>query len=151
MRPIELTIEIDRPAEQVWAGLIDWPTHGAWMPMTKVEVVGGGAGHGDGERIVARTGLGPLGFADRMTITEWDPPRRLAVDHTGRLIKGTAWFEVQPLSERRSRVVWCEALVAPFGAPGRLLTPFLSLGTRVVIGWALWRYNRYLARTQART
>ncbi len=53
MRPIELTVEIDRPAEQVWAGLIDWPTHGAWMPLTKVEVVGGGAGHGEGERIVA--------------------------------------------------------------------------------------------------
>jgi hypothetical protein len=116
------------------------------MPLTKVQVVGGGAGQGNGERIVARTGLGPLGVADCMTITEWDPPRRLSVDHTGRMIKGTAWFEVQPLAANRTRVVWCEDLVPPFGPVGRVLAPFLSVGTRVVIGLALRRYARGLDR-----
>src|SRR5689334_20028184 len=114
MRPIELTVDIDHPAERVWAGLVDWPTHGSWMPMTTVAVVGGGPGQGKGERIEAKTGLGPLGVLDKMTITEWDPPRRLTVDHTGRMIQGTAWFEVQPLGETRARVVWREDLVPPF-------------------------------------
>jgi len=151
MRPIELTVEIDHPADRVWAGLVDWPTHAAWMPLTKVEVVGGGAGHGEGERIVAWTGFRPLAVADRMTITEWAPPRRLAVLKTGRLLKGTAWFEVHPLDERRSRLVWCEDLVPPFGAAGRLLAPFLALGTRAVIGLALRRYARTLDRSRTRT
>lgn len=147
MRPIELSVEIDRPADEVWAGLIDWPSHAAWMPLTKVEVVGGGAGHGDGERIIGWTGFRPLAIADRMTITEWAPPQRLAVIKTGRMLKGSAWFEVHPLGATSSRVVWCEALVAPFGTPGKVLTPFLSIGTRAVIGLALRRYRRYLRRT----
>ena len=39
-----------------------------------------------------------------------------------------------------------EALVQPFGAAGRLLSPFLSVGTRVVIGLALRRYAKTLDR-----
>src|SRR5262249_6189059 len=143
MRPIELAVEIDHPAEAVWAGLVDWSTHPAWMPLTSVEVVGGGAGHGKGERIVARTGIGPLAVAHSMTIREWAPPRRLTVEHTGRMIKGSASFEVQPLGEARTRVVWCEDLVAPFGAAGRLLAPVLSVSTRAMIGVALRRYARW--------
>ncbi|MBA3744854.1 SRPBCC family protein [Sporichthya sp.] len=149
MRPIELSVDIDLPADRVWAGLVDWPSHAAWMPLTKVEVVGGGAGRGEGERIIGWTGFRPLAIADRMTITAWDPPRRLDVVKTGRMLKGTAWFEVQPLGADRSRVRWCEALVPPFGAPGRLLTPFLSIGTRVVIGLALRRFARYAVRAEA--
>jgi hypothetical protein len=150
MRPIELTVTVDHPAERVWAGLVDWPTHAAWMPLTTVQVVGGGPGQGLGERIVATTGIGPLGVADRMTITEWSPPRRLAVDHTGRLIRGTAWFELQPIGADRTRIVWCEALVPPFGALGRVFSPFLSIGTRAVIGLALRRYRRTLDRAASR-
>jgi hypothetical protein len=149
VRPIELSVEIDRPATQVWAGLVDWPAQGAWMPMTKVEVVGGGPGHGLGERIVAWTGVRPLAVADRMTISEWDPPRRLTVTKTGRVLQGSAWFEVVALSEGRSRLTWCEDLTPPFGAAGRVLSPFLSVGTRAVIGLALRRYARYLTKIGA--
>ena len=147
MRAIELSVDIDLPAERVWAGLVDWPSHAAWMPLTKVEVIGGGTGHGVGERFIGWTGFRPLAIADRMTITRWEPPRRLDVIKTGRLLKGTAWFEVQPLGEHRSRVVWCEALVPPFGTPGRLLTPFLAVGTRAVIGLALRRFARFAVRS----
>lgn len=149
MRPIELSVDIELAADRVWAGLVDWPSHAGWMPLTKVEVVGGGAGHGQGERIIGWTGFRPLAIADRMTITAWDPPRRLDVVKTGRMLKGTAWFEVQSLGADRSRVRWCEELVPPFGAPGRLLSPFLSIGTRVVIGLALRRFARYAVRAEA--
>lgn len=150
MREIELSVEIDLPAEQVWAGLVDWERQGDWMPATKVEILGGGAGHGEGERIVAWTGLRPFAVADRMTITEWAPPRRAAVVKTGRVLKGAAWFEVRPLGAGGCRVVWCEALTPPFGALGRLLGPFLSVGTRVVIGLALRRFARWVVREAAR-
>ncbi len=150
MREIELSVDIELPAEQVWACLVDWRRQGDWMPATKVEVIGGGAGHGEGERIVAWTGRRPLAVADRMTITEWDPPRRAAVVKTGRMLKGAAAFEVHSLGEGRARVVWCEALTPPFGAPGRLLGPLLSVGTRVVIGVALRRFARWAVREAAR-
>ncbi|GAA0606503.1 hypothetical protein GCM10009547_05570 [Sporichthya brevicatena] len=149
MRPIELSVDIDLPAERVWAGLVDWESHAEWMPLTHVEVVGGGAGHGEGEKFIGWTGFRPLAIADRMTITRWDPPHRLDVVKTGRLLKGNAWFEVRSLGERRSRVVWCEDLVPPFGAPGRLLTPFLSIGTRAVIGLALKRFARFAVCSEA--
>jgi hypothetical protein len=32
---------------------------------------------------------GPAGFTDTMKITEWDPPRRCVVRHTGRAVRGT--------------------------------------------------------------
>lgn len=149
MREIELSVEVDLPAERVWAGLVDWPRQGDWMPATKVEVVGGGAGHGVGQRIVAWTGFRPLAIADRMTVTEWDPPRRAAVTKTGRMLQGDAWFEVRPLGPDRCRVLWCEALVPPFGRAGRVLSPFLSVGTRVVIGLALRRFGRWVVRDAA--
>lgn len=149
MREIELSVEVDLPAGRVWAGLVDWARQSEWMPGTTVEVVGGGDGHAPGERIVAWTGIRPLAVADRMTITEWDPPRRAAVVKTGRVLRGAASFEVRALSETRSRVLWCEALVPPFGPPGRLLSPFLTVGTRAVIGLALRRFARWVTADAA--
>jgi hypothetical protein len=51
-------------------------------------------GHGVGAELVARTGAGPVGFADTMVITEWDPPHRCVVRHTGRVVRGSGSFEV---------------------------------------------------------
>lgn len=148
MRKIELGVDVEASAEHTWAALVDWKGQEAWMPATRVDVVGGGPGHGVGERIVAYTGIGRVAVADRMTITAWDPPRRAEVAKTGRLLKGGAFFEVRPLGPDRARVTWTEALTPPFGAPGRALGPFLSVGTRAVIGLALRRFARHAASTR---
>jgi hypothetical protein len=142
----ELTVSVDLPAsqQQVWDALVDWPTQGEWMPATTVRVVAGD-GRGVGGRIEARTGLGPVGVLDRMTITEWQPPRRCAVQHTGRVIRGAAWFEVLPLGERRSRLLWTERLVAPFGLPDAVVSLLLRPATAVVIRTALRRLIRHVA------
>ncbi|MGQ0624875.1 MAG: SRPBCC family protein [Sporichthyaceae bacterium] len=149
MREIELSVEIEAPAQQVWAALVDWSSQGQWMPATAVQVVGDGPGHEVGAQIVAYTGVRPLRIADRMTVTQWDPPRRCAVHKSGRMLKGSAWFEVRELSPSRSALIWCEALIPPFGAPGRLLAPGLSVGTRLVIGLALRRFSRWVTRRGA--
>jgi hypothetical protein len=58
-----------------------------------------------------------------MVITEWDPPRRCVVRHTGRVVRGLGIFEVTgrgPGSEFR----WTERLQLPWplsGWLGRLL------------------------------
>jgi hypothetical protein len=64
------------------------------------------------------------------------------VRHTGKVVRGSGSFEVQPLGERRSRVVWSEWVDLPFGAIGRLGWPVV----KVVVGAGLRLSLRRLAR-----
>ena len=59
-----------------------------------------GPGHGQRRprgrrRDPAGTGIGPLAVVDTMEITGWDPPHGAYVRHLGRLVRGTAAFEVR--------------------------------------------------------
>lgn len=103
------------PAERLFEVLTDWPRHGEWMPFTRAE-----GGHEVGAEIRGWTGIGPVGFADTMTITEWTPGRRVAVRHTGRLVRGEACFETVPLPGGGGTVVWAERLELPLGPLGRV-------------------------------
>lgn len=138
MREMVFGIDVRGSQQAVWDALVDWERQGTWMPLTRLEVLDGGPGLGT--RIVARTGLGPLGVADRMTVTAWDPPRAATVTKTGRVMRGSAAFEVLPVSAGESRVVWREALEVPFGVWGRPLGPLLALGTRAFFSYALRRF-----------
>jgi carbon monoxide dehydrogenase subunit G len=130
-------IDVDAPPERVWAVLTDWARQGEWMLATDVRTVGGAA-QGVGGRLAARTGL-PLpggrhvGLLDTMVITKWDPPRLVEVQHTGRIVRGPAIFEVERRGER-TRLTWTERLYPPFGYLGelgwRLARPFVVAGIR---------------------
>src|SRR3984957_7602663 len=54
-------------------------------------------GQGLGATVVGWTGVGPVGFTDTMVVSEWDPPLRCVVRHTGRLVRGSGTFEVIPV------------------------------------------------------
>jgi carbon monoxide dehydrogenase subunit G len=101
------------PPEQAWRAVVDWPRQDQWMLATRVR-----GGHGAGAQVVARTGVGPLGFTDTMVITHWEPPRRCVVAHTGRVIRGTGVFEVVPAGAG-SELRWTERVESPFAAAGR--------------------------------
>ncbi|CCH28196.1 SRPBCC family protein [Actinosynnema sp. NPDC047251] len=119
MTRLELTVPVDAPAETTWAAVTDWARQGEWMLGTRVRVTAGD-GRGVGTELSAFTGLGPIGFTDTMRVTEWDPPYRCAVQHTGRFVRGTAEFRVVPHGER-SEFVWSEDIPALLGlafAPG---------------------------------
>ncbi|MGY1813744.1 SRPBCC family protein [Blastococcus sp. SYSU D00820] len=142
-------IEIEAPAERVWAALTDWTRQGEWMLATDVETVGGPA-QGIGGRLAARTGIPwrrgrHLGVLDTMVITEWQPPERVVVQHTGRIVRGPGIFEVEPQGER-SVFVWTERLYLPFGLLGQvgwpLARPFVVLGVRL----SLRRFAAFAAR-----
>jgi hypothetical protein len=105
---------VDAPAEELFQMLTDWERHAEWMPLTRAE-----GGHEVGARLAGWTGIGPLGFLDTMVITEWRPGRRVAVRHTGRLVRGDAWFEMGPLPGGGSSIVWAERLDLPLGPLGK--------------------------------
>jgi carbon monoxide dehydrogenase subunit G len=142
-------IDVDAPPERVWAVLTDWARQGEWMLATDVRTVGGPA-QGVGGRLAARTGL-PLpggrrvGLLDTMVITKWEPPRLVEMQHTGRIVRGPAIFEVEPRDEGAT-VTWTERLYPPYGYLGelgwRLVRPAAVAGIR--------RSLRRLAETAAR-
>ncbi|GAA2076000.1 SRPBCC family protein [Actinomadura alba] len=120
-------------AERTFEVLTDWDRHGEWMPFTTAR-----GGHEVGATLEGRTGAGPIGFLDTMIITEWRDGRRVAVRHTGRLVRGEAWFETTPLPEGGCVVVWAEHLDLPLGPLGRvgwvvigpIARAFMRLGLR---------------------
>lgn len=124
MRTVELVlaVDIDATPDATFEALVDWARQGEWMLGTSVKPTHAD-GRGVGGRISAFTGLGPLGFTDTMEITAWDPPRRCDVVHTGRIVRGTGSFEVEPLAGDRSRFIWREEIDLPFGVLGRLGWP----------------------------
>ncbi|TDC63060.1 SRPBCC family protein [Actinomadura sp. GC306] len=120
------------PAGRVFDVLTDWPRHGEWMPFTRAE-----GGDKVGDEIRGWTGVGPVGFLDTMVITDWRDGRRVAVRHTGRVVRGEAWFKVIP-EGTGSRIVWAERVDLPLGPLGRagwivagpVVKAFMTLGLR---------------------
>src|SRR5260370_16875444 len=112
-------IEVAAAPEEVWRAVVDWPGQHRWMLGTRVQ-----GGQGPGATVTARTGVGRLGFTDTMVITEWDPPRRCVVQHTGHLVRGDGIFEVTPPGTA-SEFRWTEPLDLPPPPPGRLVSRLL--------------------------
>lgn len=140
--PFDVTAQVTVAADptRVWQAAVDWPSQHRWIPATRVH-----GGQGLGARVTGRTGLGPAGFTDPMVITEWDPPRRCAVRHTGRLVRGLGIFEVIPrgaVSEFR----WAEHLQLPLPpAAGRPVALLLGPLARGALALSLRRFARLLA------
>lgn len=138
---ISVDVVVDAPPPLVWEAVTDWPRQSEWMIGTTVRATDlGGVGVGGG--LEAWTGLGPVGLLDTMVITEWDPPWRCVVRHTGSVIKGLGVFEVLALPGGRSRFVWAEELDLPLGAIGRMAWPFVRPG----FAWGVRRSLQQLAR-----
>ena len=148
MTSVEAVVDVAAPAERVWAALVDWPTHGDWLPLTTVRVTSQRP-DGVGASFVARTGVGPLAFDDPMVVTEWQPPARgrrgrCVVRKTGRVLLGSATLEVDPLGPRRSLVVWREDVEVAPRALGRCLAPVIRAGGRPALRVALGRLVRQI-------
>ena len=126
--PLHITSRVLVPAdpERVWHLAMDWSRQREWMWGTQVR-----GGTGAGAEVVARTGIGPAGFADTMVITEWDPPRRCVVRHTGRIVRGLGIFEVAGRGAQ-TEFRWTEQLQLPWPLSGRLgrwtIAPVARLG-----------------------
>jgi len=137
--PLEIAARVTVAAEPAatWRVAVDWPRQREWIWATRVS-----GGHGTGAEVTGRTGIGPIGFTDPMVITEWDPPRRCVLKHTGRVVRGTGIFEVAPHGPG-SQFRWVEHLQLPVPpAVGRLAGPVIT----PVAEWALRSSLRRFAR-----
>ncbi|PWI14564.1 Immediate-early protein 2 [Streptomyces sp. Act143] len=127
------------PLAETWRRLTDWPRHGDVVPLTRVTVETPGP-TAVGTVFVARTGVGPLAFDDRMEVTVWRPPVDGApgfcrLEKRGRVVTGWAEIEVTPGPGGRSRVVWQEQLGIRL-LPG-VVDPVVRGASRYVFGRAV--------------
>jgi hypothetical protein len=144
-----VTFQLERtvplPLEEAWRRLTAWPRHGDVVPLTRVTVVTPGPTR-EGTVFVARSGVGPLAFDDRMEVTVWCPPAEdepglVRLEKRGRIVLGWAEIEVRPGPGGRARVLWREELrLRPLPS---LFDPVLRTAAQVVFGRAA---NRLLRR-----
>ena len=94
--PLRVTAQVHVRADphDVWNLMTDWSRQHEWIWATQVR-----GGQGLGATVVGWTGIGPFGFTDTMIISEWDPPLRCVVRHTGPMVRGSGIFEVIPVGE----------------------------------------------------
>ena len=125
----------------VWADLSRLETHVEWMSDARsLEFLTDTRG-GVGTRFRVATRIGPLRTSDVMTVTEWDPPHRMAVSHDG-LFTGNGRFTLDAVAGG-TRFEWHEAIRFPWYLGGRLG----ALAARPALE-AIWRRN--LRRLAAR-
>lgn len=123
--------------EAVWAHLEDIATHTEWMADAVAIDFLTDQRRGAGVRFACRTRVGPLRTTDLMEITEWSPPSRMGVRHTG-AVSGEGRFELQATgpASGSTTLTWHETLHFPwwFGGPlgARLARPLLR---------RIWRGN----------
>lgn len=111
------------PPDVVWRLITDWERQGDWMLEARDFVVTTAHREGIGVEAEATVRIGGITTRDRVRITDWDPPRRLSLEHLG-WVSGTGDLVLVPLGPGRTRVVWREAFRAPrlgrLGPLGRL-------------------------------
>lgn len=139
-------VAVPAPAHRVWEALTAWDRQSEWVMLTRVYATDL-AGRAVGGGLTAVTGIGPITlFTDPMVITEWSPPRLCRVRHAGRVVRGTASFEVSAQGPGQSIVTWSEHIVPPFGRLGEALwpvvEPFVAWGLRrSLLRFAAWAPN----------
>jgi hypothetical protein len=150
-----VTREVRAPALELWDLIVDWPRHGAWVPLTSMKVDDLG-GHGVGSTFVGRTAIGRLGFDDVMRVVAWRPPTgdtvgRVRIMHEGSVVGGVAEIEVRPVTSSRCTVTWWEDVVLLPGLPSSLAKTVALLGgpANVLAGRMIFGRVLRLASDQA--
>ena len=149
MPTLELRQHIVADVDVVWDAVVDWPAQGEWMLGTSVRVTDGD-GESVGSALAAYSGVRPVGFLDTMVITEWDPPRRCVVRHTGRVVRGDGVFVVVPDGPAASVFVWREELELPLGILGRVAWPVVKWPFALGVKYSLVRLGRRCEARQRR-
>jgi carbon monoxide dehydrogenase subunit G len=131
------SILIQAPPDHVWEVLADWRRYAEWMPdVAWVRLRGPERDVGLELDVKTKVfGLVPL-VTDRIRVTAWEPPRRMAVAHLG-LVYGAAEWRLEP-AEGGTRFWWREDVHM---RPGRLGDLALTV---------YWPFQRMLFRRSMR-
>ncbi len=111
---------------RVWDVLTDWERQASWMPdVAWIRLVG--SERRLGAQLEVRTKVFGIPLAtDRVRVTAWEPPRRLAIDHVG-VVVGIGEWDLEATGAG-TRFIWYESF--------RMPPPVLG-------GLALWLYSPY--------
>jgi len=111
--PIRSLVVIDAPIDRVWAVLADIEGQTRWMhEMKSVRLLTPGP-VGVGTRGEATVRVFGIATTDPVSITEFQPPTRFAIEHEGSFA-GTGLITLEPGADGTTTIVrWEESLVAP--------------------------------------
>jgi hypothetical protein len=131
---VEAFTVVPAPPELVWQTLLRWEDQPRWMRDADSVRVVGSRREGVGVRIAVRTRVLSIPvFTERLEVTEWDPPRRLALAHRS-VVRGTGIWTLEP-ARGGTRLRWTEDLELPVPILGELvLRAYRPLLRRVIRG-----------------
>lgn len=119
-KPIVVTESIARSVQEVWEVVADLESQPRWMTDALEVRVTTGRPYGVGTKAIVPTKIAGFRVEDRMTITEWEEGRRIAVRHKG-AVTGVADITLEPQGESLALVRWTEELDLPWGRFGEFL------------------------------
>jgi carbon monoxide dehydrogenase subunit G len=104
---VSASVHLGASPEEVWRRLTAWEEQARWMRDVEDIRVLSATREGIGAAIAVRTRVlnVPL-FTDRLEVTLWDPPLRLAMAHRG-LVRGTGDWRLEP-EAAGTRFTWTE-------------------------------------------
>ena len=130
---LEMETTVPAPPEVVWRLITDWERQGDWMLEASDFVVTSPHREGVGVEAEATIKIAGIKTRDKVRVTGWDPPRRLAIEHLG-WVSGAGEIYVVPSGPGRSHLFWREELYPPLGLLGALgLTVFKPLMRRIFV------------------
>lgn len=118
---IEVVIDLPTPPDVVWEYVSDLRRGTEWMADAVSIELTTDSTSGVGTAFECVTKVGPLKTTDLMTVTEWEPPRVLTVEHSGS-VTGSGRFTLDPTDEG-TRLRWSEHLTLPLRFGGALAEP----------------------------
>jgi hypothetical protein len=130
---IETSETLPGPQDVVWALITDWENLSDWMLEASHFVVLSDHREGLGVEAEATIKIGGISTRDKVIVSGWEPPKRLAIDHLG-WVAGRGEMHLTPLDGDRTHLFWREELIPPqsLGGLGALgLTGFKPFMRRI--------------------
>lgn len=134
MQSVKVSVDIAAPLWEVWHAAADLAAHVQWMTDVESIEFGAGARQGAGTEMRVATRIGPFRTTDVMTITDWEPPRRISVLHHG-FFTGRGEFDISAVGAA-TRFTWTEEIDFPWRVGG----PIAAIFARPVLT-LIWRRN----------
>ena len=136
----EIQVPMRASLSEVWLALIDWASHGDWIPATRSRILNGEGGLGT--EFEAVSGYGPLALVDRMRVATFEPERAsVGIEKVGPVLGGVAGFTLTEVPEG-CVVSWYERVTVPH-LPGAL-APIAGRVGAVMFRWAIRRLDAML-------
>ena len=136
MGRITVSTLIAAPLSRVWAEVEPVERHVDWMADAVAIRFKTDQTRGVGTEFFCDTKVGPIKLVDEMTITAWEPEKRMGVRHTG-VVTGTGEFTLEAVDANTTRFTWTETLVFPWWLGG----PLGALVGGQLVMKAIWRRN----------